>query len=474
MNPTDLSLTQLATEIRGGSISPVEVVDAFLERIERLNPQLNAYVLMLKETARQEAKAREKEVKEGKYRGPLHGIPMSLKDNIYTKGITTAAGSKLLANWAPDHDAAVLERLRAGGAIILGKTNLHEWAKGSTTANPFFGTTRNPWKTDRVPGGSSGGSAAAVAASLCLGSLGTDAAGSVRMPASLCGVAGLKPTFGRIPHHGVVDGSGSWSFDTIGILTRTSEDAARMLEVLGGPDERDKSSLGLPPQRPIDVDADLKGTRLGVVRRHFYEKSAEEVQRGVDAAIKVFERLGFSVEEVQIPHIDYAPFLWSTISRSEAWASHRELIRTRPNDYSRGILTRILLGKFIGASHYLNAQRARSLLIKEFDEALSRVDYLLTPSTPIPAPTLQECQSGWLNVDGRKEEVGGIYSFLASCTIPFNLSGHPTLSTLCGFSADGLPLGLQITGRPFDESGVLAVGWQYEKAAGWKERRPVL
>ncbi len=472
MNTVELSLAQLSSEISSRRLSPVTVVEAFFKRIEDLNPQVTAYTLLMKDTALREAGERERELQEGKQRGPLHGIPISLKDNIATKGTRTTAGSKLLAEWIPDYDATVVERLREAGAIILGKTNLHEWAKGSSTSNPFFGTTRNPWDLERIPGGSSGGSAAAVAACMCTSSLGTDAAGSVRMPASLCGVVGLKPTFGRIPHYGVVEGSGSWSLDTIGILSRTAEDAGIMLETLAGPDSRDGSSMGLPSLEPMHLNRSLEGMKIGLAREFFLESAEGEVREGVESSVSLLEGLGMTVEEATIPHIRYAPIVWSTISRVEAWDAHSDYIRSKPQGYSRAILTRVLLGKFIDSSHYLKAQRARALINQEFDDALRKVDCIITPTTPIAAPKLDEYRSGYYDVDGKKEEVGEIYSFLSKFTIPINLTGLPAVSIPCGFTSEGMPIGVQIVGKEFDEPTVLAIAHHFGQASGLRSWKP--
>lgn len=474
MNISLLTLAELGRSIRAGGVSPVRLVEDFYERIAKINPSLNAYILLMKDEALEEAEEREKELKEGKNRGPLHGIPLSLKDNIATKGARTTAGSKHLANWIPDYDAAVVEKLKEQGAIILGKTNMHEWAKGSSNINPFYGATRNPWDTRMISGGSSGGSASAVSASLCLGSLGTDNAGSVRMPASLCGVVGLKPTFGRIPHHGVVDGTGSWSLDTVGVLAKTPEDAALLLKELAAPDPRDRPSLHQPPFASIDLDADLGEVSIGVVREYFFDVSAKEVREGVDQAAAVFGRLGMGVQEVKIPHIRHAPAAWATISRAEAWSCHEERVKSEPEGYSLPILRRLLMGRFIDSSQYLRAQRARSILIQEFDDALRKVDYLITPATPIPACTIEEFNSGFHNIDGKKVDVGGICSVLARCTAPFSLTGHPAVSIPCGFTPEGLPLGLQIVGKAFDEARLLAVAQRYEKATGFLKRQPPL
>jgi len=466
-----LTLSQLSKAIREGKTSPIECVQSFLERIDKINPRLNAYITITGKEAAREAEERERELKKGVVRGPLHGIPVSVKDNIMTKGVATTSGSKLLAEWIPDYDAVVVERLKTSGAIILGKTNLDEWAKTSSGINPYFGIIRNPWDMDRIPGGSSGGSAAAVAASLCPASIGNDAAGSVRNPASLCGVVGLKPTYGRIPCYGTVKVGGTLA--TQGLLTQNSEDAALLLEVLAGSDPRDRSTLGTPSLGRIDLNGSLEGMRLGVVREYFFDTVSTEVRQSVERAVEVLEGLGMQVDEVFIPHLRYAPIIWAPIARVEGWAGHEDNIRKRPNDYGRAILTRLLLGKFIDGSQYLKAQRARALLIKEFDDVLSHVDCLATATTPIVAPRIDEYKSGYLDVDGKKVEVGMIYSFMARCTLPFNLTGHPAVSTPCGFSSSGLPIGLQIIGKAFDEARILRIAYHYEKATRFIERKPL-
>jgi aspartyl-tRNA(Asn)/glutamyl-tRNA(Gln) amidotransferase subunit A len=463
LNITELTLAELSHEISSGSLSPVSVVEAFLTRIEELNPHLNAYISTLRESARKEASKSERELREGKRRGPLHGIPISLKDNIVTRGIRTTAGSKILSEWIPNYDAAIVEKLRAKGAILMGKTNLDELAMGPSTINPFFGTTRNPWDLDRIAGGSSGGSASAVAASLCVASVGTDAAGSVRIPASLCNIVGLKPTFGRIPRHGIVQQSGYWSLDTVGQLTKTAEDAGILLSALAGQDSRDKESFGQPSLGSMNLDVDLNGMKAGVLQQLMSEVS-EDVRKQVQNSVKLLERLGMVVEDVSVDHLHYASIIWSVIGRVESWASNEDYVKSRPQDYSRGLLGRVLLGKFISGSHYLRAQRARDILIHEFESALKKFDCLIAPTTPIPAPTIEEYQSGDLEVNGTKHEEGGI--FLATCTLPLNLTGHPVVSVPCGLSPSGLPLGLQIIGKAFDEVKILGIAHKFEKGLG--------
>ncbi|MCH6546239.1 MAG: Asp-tRNA(Asn)/Glu-tRNA(Gln) amidotransferase GatCAB subunit A, partial [Deltaproteobacteria bacterium] len=291
LNLEELTISELSPQIKRRRISPVEIISQYLERIKKLNPLLNAYSTVTEEQAIADAEVAEREIKRGKYRGPLHAIPFSIKDNLATKGIRTTAGSKILAEWQPDFDATVVARLKAAGAIILGKTNMHEWASGGTTINPYFGTTYNPWDRKRIPGGSSGGSAAAVAADMCLGSIGTDNAGSVRNPASLCGIVGLKPTFGRISRYGV--GVYGIPNDYVGPLTRTARDCALVMQVIAGRDDRDPYSAPVPVPNYIEaLDGDLKETKVGIPKEHFWDYLDEEVESGVRSAISLLGELG--------------------------------------------------------------------------------------------------------------------------------------------------------------------------------------
>lgn len=475
-NPEQWTVANLAPRVRSGDISPVELTRLCLERIERLNPKLNAYLTVTAESALASAETAEREIREGGYRGPLHGMPFSIKDNIAIRGVRTTAGSKTLADWIPDFDATVVTRLRQAGVVILGKTQMHEWAKGSHGINPFFGTPYNPWDTNRIPGGSSSGSGVAVAGSLCFGSIGTDAAGSVRNPASLCGVVGLKPTYGRVSVFGGVPGTGGYSHNHFGILAKSVEDAALVLQAIAGHDPKDPLSSSQPVQDySRSIGKDVKGFRVGVVDGYFEAFLAREVKDVFGAAVREIESLGMAVETVSIPHIALVPAVQLCTSRAESTPDHERYLRTRPRDYSKSMLATQICALTVPASAYVTAQRVRRLIGKDFQNALDKVDVLVAPTTPVPAPTIAESKQGFVAVDGKK-----IYfqndrgNFLTMCTIPFNVTGLPAISVCCGFSASGLPIGMQIVGRSFEEDKVLQVAYAYERSAPWRDRHPKL
>jgi aspartyl-tRNA(Asn)/glutamyl-tRNA(Gln) amidotransferase subunit A len=477
MNAQDLecfTIATLAPEIENRKISPVEVTRLFLERIERVNPTLNAYLTVTADQALADAQKADQEMSQGRYRGLLHGIPFSIKDNIATKGVRTTAGSKILADWKPDYDATVVAKLREAGAIILGKTNLHEWALGGTTINPFYGTTRNPWDLNRIAGGSSGGSGAAVAASLCLGSIGTDSAQSVRNPGSMCGVVGFKPTYGRISQYGTVPGTGAYSCNHTGILTKNVEDAAIVLNAVAGHDPRDPLSADKPVVNyRSSIGQDIKHLRVGILRGYFEEDMAKEVKDVFHEAVAVFNRLGMATEEVTIPHMDLIPAVKVCTSRVENASAHDRNLRTRARDYSKATLYAYVSALLVPASAYLMAQRVRRIICDEFNELLKRVQLFALPTVPFPVPTIDECNSGWLTVDGRKirrqDERGGADSL--TC-IPFNVTGFPSMSLPCGFAQAGTPIGMQLASRPFQEELIFRVAHAYERATDWHQRRP--
>jgi aspartyl-tRNA(Asn)/glutamyl-tRNA(Gln) amidotransferase subunit A len=477
MNAQDLenlTIAGLAPEIRNGNVSPVEVTRLFLERIERLNPILNAYVTVTADDALADAKKVENEIAQGRYRGPLHGIPFSIKDNIATKGVRTTAGSKILDQWIPDFDATVVAKLKEAGAVILGKTNLYEWALGGTTINPFYGTTRNPWDLNRIAGGSSGGSAAAVASSLCLGSIGTDSAQSVRNPGSMCGIIGLKPTYGRISQYGTVPGTGAYSCNHTGILTKNVEDAAIVLQAVAGHDRQDPLSADKPVANyGGSIGGDIKNLRVGILRGYFEEEMAKEIKETFHQAVAVLERLGMKTEEVTIPHMDLMPAVKVCTSRVENASAHDRNLRTRARDYSKQTLYAYLSALLVPASAYLMAQRVRRIICDEFHDLLKRVQLFAIPTVPFAVPTIDECNSGWLNIDGktirRQDERGGGDSF---CTIPFNVTGFPAMSVPCGFARAGTPVGMQIASGPFQEELIFSAAHAYEQAAEWHKRKP--
>jgi aspartyl-tRNA(Asn)/glutamyl-tRNA(Gln) amidotransferase subunit A len=472
----ELTIAETSRRIRKKEISPVELTRLYLERIEALNPSLNAYLTLMKERALATAKTAEREIRRGKYRGRLHGIPFSIKDNLAVKGVRTTAGSKILSEWVPDFDATVVKRLTESGAVILGKTQMHEWARGSHGINPFYGTTHNPWDLKRVPGGSSGGSAVSVAASLCLASIGTDSAGSVRNPSSLCGVVGLKPTYGRVSTYGGVPGTGGHSTNHFGILTKTVEDCALVLETIAGYDPKDSLSAEAPvPRYSRAVGKGVRGMKVGLLRGYFDEAVEDEVRGALDEAVKTFQSLKMKVTEVSIPHLDLVPAVQMASSRSESTTDHDVYLRTRPRDYSNALLYGNIAGLLIPAKVFIQAQRVRRLICQEFEQVLEKVDVIIAPTVPVPAPTIEECTKGYLERDGRRISLldkRGNYLMLS--TIPFNVTGLPSMSVPCGFSALGLPIGMQIVGGLFREETVFQVAHSYERKAGWYKRRPSL
>ena len=469
-----LTISGVSAQIRRGEVSPVELTKLYLARIKRLNPILNAYMTLMEKQALADAKKAEDEIKGGNYRGPLQGIPFSIKDNLATKGVRTTAGSKILSEWEPDFDATVVARLKEAGAVILGKNNMHEFASGGTTINPYYGTTHNPWDIKRIPGGSSGGSAAAVAASISMASIGTDNAGSVRNPASLCGTVGLKATYGRVSRFGGVHGTGGFSTDHFGVFTNTVEDCALVLAAIAGYDSRDPLSSDEPVANYSEsLGKEVKGLRVGLIKGYFDELMVGEVKGVFGEAVKLLESLGMKAEEVSIPHINLIPAVQTATSRVENAASQDHYLRTRPRDYSPNLLYRHICALMIPAATYVTAQRVRRIICQEFEDVFRWVQVIAAPTMGIPAPTIEECDRGFLEVDGKRidfQDARG--NFGTQCTIPFNVTGHPALSVCCGFSSSGLPIGMQIVGGPFQEGMVFQVAHAYERTAQWYLKKP--
>jgi aspartyl-tRNA(Asn)/glutamyl-tRNA(Gln) amidotransferase subunit A len=462
---TSLSIAEAGEQIQRRALSPVELTRAYLDRIEARNPELRCYLTVLAEQALAAASAAERDIASGHYRGPLHGIPVALKDLVMTRGIRTTCGSRILKDWVPDSDATVVVRLAAAGAILLGKLNMHEFAYGPTGVNPHYGTAANPWGKDRMPGGSSSGSGVGVAVGLCAGALGTDTGGSIRIPASLCGIVGLKQTYGLISRAGVVPLA--WSLDHIGPMTRTVTDAALMLQALAGRDPADPSTAALPvPDYRRDLERDPRGLRVGVVRDVFFERLDPEVRTTVEAAAQALAGLGVRVEEVRLPRIRHAGPATFAIITAESMAYHEPYLKTRASEYGVDVRARLLNGQFVLATQYLKAQRARHVLRADVDGVLRGVDALLTPTTPIPAPRTDEREA---TVEGATDDVR---AWLTRCTRPFNLTGHPALSVPCGLTASGLPVGLQLVGRHFEEATLLRLGRAYERVSPLRDRRP--
>lgn len=462
-----LPLSQLAPLIRQKQLSPLELLEAVLTRIERFDSRLNTYITVLAESARAQARQAEKEILDGHYRGPLHGIPVSIKDLFATRGVRTTCGSKVLADWVPDYDATAVARWREAGAVIVGKTNLHELAYGVTSNNPHYGPVHNPWDLERVPGGSSGGSGAAVAASLSTASLGSDTGGSIRIPSSVCGVVGIKPTYGRVSRYGAIPLA--WSLDHVGPLAKSVEDAALLLAALAGPDPKDPTSSDRPvPDYAQSLSGELRGVRLGLPEQYFFEHVDAEILSAVQQAIRRLEQLGARTQPVSLPHLETCAAMEAHITLAEATSYHEPHMRTRIDDYGDGVRIDLEAGRYLLATDYVKSQRARTLLQEVFDRAFEQVDVIVSPTLPAFPPLIGELyvQSG----DLREHVIDAFLRF----NIPFNLTGLPAISIPCGFSSNNLPIGLQIAGRAFDEPTVLRVAHAYEAHTEWHRRRPKL
>jgi aspartyl-tRNA(Asn)/glutamyl-tRNA(Gln) amidotransferase subunit A len=454
------TIANLATRIRTREISPVELTEAILERIAAKDKMLQAFVAVTAEEARNAAKAAEHAILAGNYLGPLHGIPVAVKDIFYTRGVRTTAGSKILADFVPEYDATVVERLKRAGAVIIGKVNTHEFAMSVLTP-----PTRNPWNRDYIPGGSSGGSGAAVAASLCLAATGTDTGGSIRIPAALCGVVGIKPTYGRVSKYGVVPLS--WTLDHPGPLTKSVEDAAIMLSTMAGSDPRDPATVDVPvPDYVRALTGDIKGLRIGMPREYFFEKIDTEVTQAVRQAVRVLEGLGASVEEVSFPHIQHMAIVHACIILTEAATYHERWLRTRADDYQPDVRFSLEWGKLFMGIDYVQCQRVRELIRQDFATALRHVDIIAAPTVPVAAPRIGE--------DPVKigEQSEGVVSAMIRLTRPSNHTGLPAVSVPCGFTTGGLPIGFQLIGRAFDEAIVLRVAHAYEANTPWHEKVP--
>ncbi len=462
-----LPATTLARLVREKEISPVELVGTYLDRIDRMDPALGAYITVCREAALADARAAEAAAVRGEAQGALHGIPFAVKDQFDTAGVRTTVGSRILEANIPDRDATVVARLRSAGAILLGKLNMTEFALGGTLKFPF-GQPRNPWDPDRQPGGSSSGSGVAMAAALCAVSLGEDTGGSVRGPASWCGVVGLRPTWGRVSRHGSFPLS--WSMDTAGPLSRTVEDAALLLELIGGFDPRDPLTSRRPAERyTAMLSQPLRGLRAGVVRELVLGADAE-VRDALLEALRVLGSLGVECEEVSLPLIPRAGAVFMALVDSEGAGLHQQWLRNRGGDYDTGTRRRLATAGLLPAVAYHQAQRARALIRRQILDAHARFDLLVCPTAPGPAPLISRDSAPILS----KEDAATRFFGRRSYTTPFSLAGTPALSVPCGFTTAGLPIGLQLAGRPFDESTVLRVGHAYGQATTWHQRRPPL
>jgi len=481
MDLIDLNLQQLRQALDRREVSAREATEAYLQRIEATNERLNSYLSVCPELALAQAEDADRRLAAGEG-GPLTGIPLAVKDIFNLEQTRTTAGSRLLDNYVAPYDATAVARLKQDGAVLLGKLNMDEFAMGSSNENSAFGPCRNPWNPERVPGGSSGGSAAAVAARQAVATLGTDTGGSIRQPASHCGVVGLKPTYGRVSRYGVI--AYASSLDQVGPVTRTVEDCALLLQAIAGHDPADSTSIDRPvPDYAAALKQPVKGLKIGLPREYFIEGLDADVQQAVENAIAVYRELGAEFVDISLPHTDYAVACYYLIATAEASSNlaRYDGVRfgrrvdpggglidmycaTRTQGFGTEVKRRIMLGTYALSSgyydaYYLKAQKVRTLIRDDFVRAFGQVDLILTPVAPTPAFGLGEK----LN-DPLQMYLSDIF------TIPVNLAGTCGLSLPCGFSAEGLPVGLQLIGRPFDEEGLLRAGHAFQQATDWHRK----
>ena len=463
-----LSATQLADYIKSREVSPVEATEAYLERIAEVDGQLNSYITVCREEALVAAQGADAEIAAGNYRGPMHGIPVAVKDQLNTRGVRTTGGSSILADNIPDEDATVIARLKDAGAILLGKLNMSEFASGDAFHHPY-GRPRNPWDLNRNPGTSSSGSGAATAAGLCATSLGEDTGGSIRGPATFCGLVGIRPTWGRVSRYGMQ--GAAWSMDTAGPISRTVADCAMTLGAIAGYDPKDPYTWDAPvPDYVAGLTGDIRGLKVGVVRERVYSDTVDsEVGEAVIRAIARLGELGTDVAEVSLPLMLHSAAISSGIIMVDAAALHRETLAERLGDYDHNNQVRLLAGSILPAQVYHRVLRLRHAVRQEILDALQRVDVLVMPTSSIPASLIPESAG-----IGSKQEVVDGYAGRRSFTSPYNLAGVPALSVPCGFTSGDqpLPIGLQIAARPMEEGTALNVAYAYEQANDWYLRRP--
>jgi aspartyl-tRNA(Asn)/glutamyl-tRNA(Gln) amidotransferase subunit A len=481
----ELTITQAHEKLKSREISSQELTQAVLKRIERLEPKINAYITLTPELALEQARQADQQITQGQI-NPLTGIPLAVKDLISTKGIRTTCASRILENYIPPYDATVMNQLRSQGIVLLGKLNMDEFAMGSSTENSAFKTTHNPWNLDHIPGGSSGGSAAAVAAGECLAAVGSDTGGSIRQPASHCGVVGLKPTYGRVSRFGLV--AFASSLDQIGPLSKNVTDCALLMNRLAGYDAKDSTSVPRPvPDYREGLSKGVKGLTLGIPKQYFVAGMDPDVEQAVRRAITVLETVGATCREIELPHTEYAIAVYYIVATAEASSNlarydgvkygyrapqERTLMemyqQTRSRGFGAEVIRRIMLGTYVLSAgyydaYYRKASQVRSLILQDFAQAFQTCDLIVTPVAPTPAFRLGEKSS-----DPLQMYLTDIF------TISANLAGIPGISLPCGFSTQGLPIGLQILGNHFTEETILQAAYAFEQATDHHRRRPPL
>lgn len=483
MDLNSLTIHELSKMLNKGEIRSRDIVDSVFKKIDSIEGNVAAYMTLTRDLAFEQADKADTIIKGGKG-GCLTGIPIAIKDNICAKGIRTTCSSKILEKFVPPYNATVVTRLRDAGAVFLGKTNMDEFAMGSSTENSAFALTKNPWDLKRIPGGSSGGSAAAVSANECIAALGSDTGGSIRQPAACCGVVGLKPTYGRVSRYGLV--AFASSLDQIGPITKDVEDSAILMNIIGGHDPLDSTSIDTPmPDFTRSLGSSIKGLRIGIPKEYFIEGMDEDVERSVRDAISLLESLGAVKKDISLPHTDYAVATYYILATAEASSNlarydgvkygyrtknpkdlFEMYIRSRQEGFGPEVKRRIMLGTYALSSgyyeaYYKKAQQVRRLIKEDFDRAFESVDVIITPTSPTPAFKIGEKTK-----DPLQMYLSDIF------TISVNLAGIPAISIPCGFSSDNLPIGLQIFGKHFDEETIFRLGYAFEKSTEWHKRRP--
>jgi len=454
----DLTISQASGLLRQKKLSPVDLTKECLDRIVKLNPSLNAFITINHESAITEAETAESEIHQGNWRGPLHGIPIGLKDLIDTAGVKTTCGSALFADRVPAEDAEIVQRLKRAGAVIVGKQNLQEFAWGGTSASSHYGPVHNPWDVERIAGGSSGGSAAAVAAGMCFAAIGTDTGGSIREPAAFCGIVGLKPTYGRVSTRGVFPLS--WSLDHVGPICRSVFDTALILEIIAGYDRTDPTIVDYPTEKYTDVLRVDKKQRIGVARQLFFDEVEPDIGKAIENAVKVIGEMSSDVVELELPDVP------TTVQAPEVLAVHQKYFGSSPELYRKWMRERLKQAMTIDTVSYIQGVQEMQRIRRSISDVFEKVDLIVTPTTPVPPITIAEALE--MSLPGPAGEL-----WLRN-TRPFNVYGLPTISIPCGFTSQGLPIGLQIAGPHFDEGRVLAFAHAFEQATEWHTRVPTL
>jgi aspartyl-tRNA(Asn)/glutamyl-tRNA(Gln) amidotransferase subunit A len=453
------SITELSEGYRQKMFSPTEITRLSISRIERLQQDLNAFIHIMAEQALEQARVLENEMLKGEIRGPLHGIPIAVKDMIQTRGIPTTAGSKVLEHWIPDEDAAVITRLKKAGAILIGKANMHEFAMGATSENPHYGTVRNPWDQSKIAGGSSGGSAVAVAAGMSTAALGSDTAGSIRLPSALCGIVGFKPTYGSVSRHGTIPFS--WSLDHIGPMARTVKDAALVWNGIAGYDPRDPATFKSKILSYEDPEPGLlKGKKIGICRQYFFEDINEEISGLLNQALSRFKEIGAEIIEIQLPGLEQAQHALRVIAQSEGYSFHRPIFSKHPEWYGEDVKYRLQFGQQVTAEQYLQAHKTRNWFIREVLNRMEGVDILVSPMNHNPPFAIDSVAP--------EQAINNMFR-LAKAPLT-NLLGFPAVSVPCGYMQEGLPVGMQLIGKPFADTHLLQIAQLYEQIENWTIR----